>query len=379
MGICRRDDFFDFDGWTYLNCAYQGPLPRVSAAAIEEALDLKRRPYRLPESLLVELPSRVRTLAARLLGAETGEIALATGATHGLNLAAAGLPLQPGDEVLLGPGEFPSNLFPWRYHSVRRGYTARVVETAGPYPQVEDYRSAATDRTRALSVAQVSYSTGYRADLPALSHLCKEHGWYLVVDACQAVGSLAFSVADFQPDILATGGYKWLLSPYGTGFTYVRKGLIDELEVPVVYWMGLESAEDFNNLSRQTMTFAASARRFDVPETASFLNLFGMERSLEYLLDVGVENIERHHTALLARLADGLPAGFTLSGDRSPEHRSGIVFLTGEDGDATAAAHQRLREARVHTSLREGRIRVSPNVYNDEGDVDRLLSELGAS
>jgi selenocysteine lyase/cysteine desulfurase len=379
MRTCRREDFFDFDGWSYLNSAYQGPLPRVSAAAIEEALELKRRPYTLPETLLVELPSRVRALAARLIGAATDEIALATGATHGLNLAAAGLPLKPGDEVLLGPGEFPSNLFPWRYHSSRRGYTARVIETAGPYPQVDDYARAATDRTRALAVAQVSYSTGYRSDLPALSRLCRERGWYLVVDACQAVGSIAFSVADFQPDILATGGYKWLLSPYGTGFTYVRQGLIGELQVPVVYWMGLESAEDFNALSRQTMTFAHSARRFDVPETASFLNLFGMERSLEYLLDVGVETVERHHTALLQQLADGLPAGFKLSGERSPEHRSGIVFLSGKDADATAAAFQQLREAKIHTSLRENRIRVSPNIYNDESDIDRLLSQLGAS
>lgn len=373
---CRRDDFFDFDGWSYLNCAYQGPLPRVSAAAIEEALELKRRPYRLPERLLVELPAQVRDLAAQLIGARTEEISVATGATHGLNLAAAGLPLKPGDEVLLSPGEFPSNLFPWRYHSVRRGYSARVIETQGPYPQVDDYVRAATEHTRAVAVAQVSYSTGYRMDLPALSRLCKERGWYLVVDACQAVGSVAFSVADFQPDILATGGYKWLLSPYGTGFTYIRQGLIGELEVPVVYWMGLESAEDFNALSQQTMTFSDTARRFDVPETASFLNLFGLKRSLEYLLQVGVATVERHHVALLQRLSDGLPEGFEMAGDRSPEHRSGIVFLSGRDAEATAAAFQRLRDAKVHTSLREGRIRVSPNIYNDANDIDRLLAGL---
>jgi len=376
MQDCRRDDFFDFDGWAYLNCAYQGPLPRASAAAVEEALELKRRPYLLPESLLVELPRQVRSLAAQLIGARPEEISVGTSATDGLNLAAAGLPLKPGDEVLLAPGEFPSNLFPWRYHSARRGYTARVIETQGAFPQVDDFERAATEHTRAVAVAQVSYSSGYRADLPAISALCQERGWYLVVDGCQAVGSLAFSVADFQPDILATGGYKWLLSPYGTGFTYIRRALIDKLEVPVVYWMGLASASDFNALSRQTMTFADSACRFDSPETASFLNLFGFKRSLEYLLEVGVETVERHHAALLQRLSDGLPEGVTMAGDRSPEHRSGIVFLTGRDEEATAATFQRLRKAKVHTSLREGRIRVSPNLYNDESDIDRLLAGL---
>jgi selenocysteine lyase/cysteine desulfurase len=376
MVTCRRDDFFDFDGWAYLNCAYQGPLPRVTAAAIEEALELKRRPYGIRERLIVELPNQVRLLAAQLIGAEPDEIAIGTGATHGLNLAAAGLPLDGGTEVLLAPGEFPSNLFPWRYHAERRGYAVRFVEIQGDHPEVDDYARAASRHTRAIAVALVGYSTGYRMDLPALSRLCKQRGWYLVVDACQAVGSVAFSVADFEPDILATGGYKWLLSPYGTGFTYVRKGLIEELQVPVVNWMGLESAEDFNALSRQTLSFAASARRFDVPETASFLNLFGLKRSLQYLLDVGVEVVEQHHRLLLDRLTAGLPEGFRLASDPDPEHRSGIVFLAGKDTEATAAAHRRLREALVHTSLRENRIRVSPNIYNDESDIDRLLERL---
>ena len=69
--------------------------------------------------------------------------------------------------------------------------------------------------------------------------------------------------------------------------------------------------------------------------------------------------------------SDGLRSGFQMAGDRS-----GIVFLTGCDAEATAAAFQRLRDAKVHTSLREGRIRVSPNIYNDANDIDRLLAGL---
>ena len=215
-------------------------------------------------------------------------------------------------------------------------------------------------------------------DLRGLSRLCKERDWYLVVDACQAIGSVAFSVADFQPDILATGGYKWLLAPYGTGLTYVREALIDSLQVPVVNWLGLQAAEDFNALSRQEMAFAASARRFDVPETAAFLNLYGLKRSLEYLLEVGIDTVERHHTALLDYLEESLPQGFRITSDRSPEGRSGIVFVTGSDFEATEAAYRRLRQAKVHVSLRENRIRISPHIYNDRSDMDRLLEALAS-
>ncbi len=376
MSLSRRDDFFDFDGWTYLNCAYQGPLPRVSAVAVEHALGLERCPNRIEERLIIELPDAIRPLAAQLMRAQPEEIAIGTGATHGLNLAAAGLPLGPGDEVLLAPGEFPANLFPWQYHAEHRGYTVRIVDLEGPMPTPEDYRRAASSQTRAVSVAFVSYTSGYRMDLQGLSRLCKERGWYLVVDACQAVGSLAFSVTDFEPDILATGGYKWLLAPYGTGLTYVRKGLIDALQIPVVNWLGLQASEDFNALSRQEMTFAAGARRFDAPETAAFLNLYGLKRSLEYLLEIGIDTVERHHTTLLDYLEESLPQDFRITSDRRPGARSGIVFLAGNSQEATKSAYRRLRKAKVHVSLRENRIRVSPHIYNDRSDIDRLLEAV---
>ncbi len=121
-----------------------------------------------------------------------------------------------------------------------------------------------------------------------------------------------------------------------------------------------------------------AARRFDVPETAAFLNLYGLKRSLEYLLEVGIDTVERHHTALLEYLEESLPQGFRITSDRSPEGRSGIVFVTGGDFEATEAAYRRLRQAKVHVSLRENRIRISPHIYNDRSDMDRLLEALAS-
>jgi len=373
---CRRDDFSDFGDWTYLNCAYQGPLPRVSAEAVQSALRIKQQPFQLEEGRIREVPNEVRAVAARLIGARDDEIAIANGTGHGTNLAAAGLPLGRGDEVLLGPTEFPSNRLPWLHHGARRGYTARAIRPAGRWTEVADFERESTPATRAVSVAAVAHSTGYRFDLAGLSALCRERGWFLVVDACQAVGNIPLSVADLRPDLLATGGYKWLLGPYGTGFTYVRKDLVDDLEVSVVNWMGMKGAEDFSSLLTQEPVFADGARRFDVPETASFLNLAGLGRSLEYLLEVGIDAVEAHHRHLTDRLIAGLPSGYRLVSDPRPERRSGVVCIAGPGPAATRDAHARLRAAKVHVSLREDSIRVSPNVYNDDGDIDRLLGHL---
>src|ERR1700689_463718 len=96
-----RDAFPDFSPSTYLNCAYQGPFPRVTAERLRQAIEIQSHPDRVRSAELFELPARVRARLARLVGADASEIALTTSATQGIGIAAAGLPLNAGDEVVV--------------------------------------------------------------------------------------------------------------------------------------------------------------------------------------------------------------------------------------------------------------------------------------
>jgi selenocysteine lyase/cysteine desulfurase len=175
-------------------------------------------------------------------------------------------------------------------------------------------------------------------------------------------------------DVLAATGYKWLLGPYGTGFVYLAPEIQDRLDLQVVNWFSVEGSQDFDALPTDQFTLATTARIFDAGETANFLNLYGLEASLEYIEKTGVRTIARHCARLLDHLAEGLHRlGHAVIRGQDTVCRSAILGFQGKSLELTARLHQKLRANHVAVSLREGIIRVSPYLYNDESDVDRLL------
>lgn len=367
--------FSDFGGSAYLDCAAQGPFPKDSVAATLAALRHKEHPEELPDALYEELPVRAREAVARLIGCSPQSIALCGGATHGINLAARGLPLRHGDEVLLAHGEFPANVFPW-LNLEADGIRVRMVRPAeGAFVDAAAIVAAMGPATRLLSVSLVGFSSGYRADLKVLGNACRERGLFLVVDGAQGIGALDFRVADYPIDVLAVSGYKWLFGPYGTGFTYVNPRIVDKMRVPDVNWIGIEGSNRFNRLMEYRLQFREGARRFDAPETAAFIHLSAFAASVEFLNRVRVGTIEAHVRRLLDRLVQGVGrTPLRVVSDLTPERRSTIVALEGGSLDETRRIYQRLRERGIVVSLRENRIRVSPNIYNGPGDIDRLLA-----
>jgi selenocysteine lyase/cysteine desulfurase len=366
--------FSDFGGKAYLDCAAQGPFPRETAAAALRALRFKEHPEEMPDALYEELPQRAREAVARLIGCSPQSIALGTGAAHGLNLAARALPLVAGDEVLLPRGEFPAVVYPWLNREAD-GLAVRFVEpAAGRTVDAATLLAAIGPRTRCVALSLVSYATGYRVDLKTIGDACRERGLYLVVDGAQGVGAVDFRVADHPIDVLAVSGYKWLLGPYGTGFTYVNPRILDRMKVPEANWLGIEGSNRFNRLADYRLQFREGARRFDVTETAAFIHLSALTASIEFLHRVRVTTVEAHARRLLDLLLQGVgTTSLRVASDPDPARRSTIVALEGRNLDATRRTYQRLRERGVVVSLRENLIRVSPNVYNGPGDIERLL------
>jgi len=372
-----RREFADFSPTVYLDCAYQGPFPLSTVARIQQAIELKCHPERLEAPEYFNLPERVRACLARLIGAEPLEIAITNSATQGIGIVATGLGLKADDEVVISTRNFPANLFTWM-HLRRRGVRVRVIRPAADHVLLEEVRRELNARTRVLALDWVSYTGGSRVDLAALGDLAHGYGAIFVVDGTQGVGALPLKVHELPVDVLAVATYKWLLGPYGTGFVYLRGDLQPRLELPVVNWMTIQGSEDFDALPVEDFALPRAARIFDVPETPSFVNLYGLEASLEFVEQVGVETVSEHCTWLLVRLAEGLRrGGFELSDAALPEHRSTILGFRAASPEATAELHRRLCAQHVAVSLRHGYIRVSPYLYNTEEDIDRLLSVVG--
>jgi len=375
----RSADFDDFGGVAYLNCAYHGPLPRVSVRAAQAAMQLKQTPHRILDEFHFTFPDAYRTAVARLIGCEARDVAVADSTTHGIMLLVGGLDWQRGDEVVISDGEFPANAFPWRSLE-RLGVVVKRVEVDPSWDEgaavAEAVDEAISERTRVVSLSWVSYTTGVRNDLAALGRLCRERNVLFAVDASQGIGGLPFDLRQTPCDLVACSGYKWLLGPYGLGFAYVHAELADRLRPFNVNWFAIDGARDFNRLSRAQFVFEPHARRFDVNETANFINIAAGTASLHYLEEVTPAVVEAHARALQRRVLDGLPNGFRIAHAVPEAMRSNILRLIGPTPEDTRAAYERARKGRVVVSMREGAIRIAPHVYNTVSDVERLLEAL---
>lgn len=361
---------------TFLNSASTGPLPDRTRRAVE-AFNLQRTmPYLLPDASLFAIFAESRRLIGRLINADPAEIALASNTSYGLNLAAGALPLARGDIVVLSDKEFPANVYPW-LRLRERGVIVEVAPTTPEgWPDERHLLERIADpRVKAVAVSLVQFSNGYRVDLAALSAATRASGTYLVVDAIQGIGSTPIDLGQTPVDILSCGGQKWLLSPWGSGFTYVRRDLIGELEPAYVGWMAFEGTDDFSRMTEYSPDFRRDARRFEMI-TLPFQDFAGFNVSLGMLLDIGIERITAHIRELHRPVIEWAKRRGARVTSPVGAHASAILCVAPRD---PSAAYQALRSARIYTSLREGAIRMSPHFFNSIADMSRVLDVLDAT
>ena len=361
----------------YLNNASTGPLPARGVRALADFGERRAEPWKISHDEQFGILTRSRELVAQLIGSSAADVAVMVNTSYGLNLAALALPFDKGDVVLTFDREFPANVYPWMALERSRGVQlVRLPCTSEGLPDEASLFRALdeTPRVRAVSVSWVQFATGYRVDLAAIGRACNERGIYFIVDAIQGLGALTLDVRACGIDILACGAQKWLLSPWGTGFVYVRKELVQTLEPSVVGWMAVQGSDDFRTLVDYDLTWRDDARRFEVI-TVPFQDFAAMNASLELLVELGPGRVE----AYIATLADTIVNWASERGDvrlvtpAEARRRAGIVSVKPVNADM---ASQRLTTLGVSHSLREGAIRLSPHCYNTRSEIERALEVL---
>jgi cysteine desulfurase/selenocysteine lyase len=363
--------------WTrdtvYLNNASIGPLPARTRRVTEQFAERRSRPHTLGDADLVGILHGARSAAAGLIGADPAEIALTTNTSFGLNTAALGLPIEPGQIVVLPDREFPANVYPWLRLEERGVRVERIPPTPEGWPDEERLleRIAAPD-VRLVAVSHVQFHNGYRVDLARLGHACRAHGAFLVVDAIQSLGQLPLDVSRVPVDIVACGGQKWLLSPWGSGFLYVRRDLLDVLEPAMSGWMAFEGTDDFSRLTEYDRTWRGDARRYELV-TLPFQDFAGFTESVALLLECGLDRVAEHLERLRRPVLEAGERG-ALELLSPPDTRGSAIMSVRVD--EAARAYARLRDAGVTCAFREGAIRLSPHCYNTEDEMERVVSLL---
>lgn len=356
----------------YLNTAAVGPVSdRARDAAIRaltEQGDHGSGMFGAYETAL----ERTRAKIADLIGCDAGEIAFVRTTVEALSVVASGLGWRSGDNVVASALEFSGNAYPW-LNLARHGVTCRFVPSLDGAVDVDALIRAADENTRVITVSLVQFSNGFRVNLDKLGAFSRSNGIRLMVDGIQGVGVVPINVRDSAIDFLACGAHKWLCSPAGIGFLYVRRERLPEIALTEIGHSSVVPVP--SSFTDYRLTLRPDARRFEAGLT-SYAHVVGFEAALDLIREVGLAQIHRHVCGLVARLVEGLRArDYIPRSPQAPKEAAGIASFV-RPGWQTDDINRRLTAHDIIVSVREGAVRVSAHAFNTADEIDALIASL---
>jgi selenocysteine lyase/cysteine desulfurase len=368
----------------YLHNAGAALMPAPVVAAMKEHIDLESEigGYAAADREARRLDS-VYGSVARLLNAAPDEIALVENATVAWQMAFYALPFGKGDRILTAEAEYAANYVAFLQVAKRTGAVIDVVPSdASGELDVGALERMIDARAKLIAITWVPTNGGLVNPAAAVGKIARAHGIPYLLDACQAVGQMEVDVEAIGCDMLSATGRKFLRGPRGTGFLYVRRALLQQLEPPMIDHFAAPW------VSRDAYQLRDDARRFETWEN-NYAARLGLGAAVDYALAIGLGRIEQRCRWLAGRLRSGLASvrGVTIRDlGRNP---GAIVSFTMEGYEADAIVRSAAAagitigasdpastridaEARALPPL----VRASPHYYNTEADIDRLIAHL---
>lgn len=326
-----------------------------------------------------------REKVARFINARsTQEIIFTRGTTSALNMVSSSYAraiCKEGDEIVITPMEHHSNLIPWQQVAKATGATLKYI-TLQPDGSVDlaEVEKSVTERTKVVSIAYVSNVMGVVNPVKEMAEIAHRHGAILVVDGAQSTPHMKVDVQDLDCDFYAFSSHK-MCGPTGIGVLYGKKALLESME-PVEF-----GGEMIDEVGLYESNWKELPWKFE-GGTPIIAGAVGLGAAIDFLNDLGMDNIERHESQLASYAMDRLSEieGISLYGPRKREvglvtfnleevHPHDVATVLDASGIAVRAGHHccqpLMRWLNVNST-----VRASFYVYNTKDDVDRLVSAL---
>ncbi|MBV8807482.1 MAG: aminotransferase class V-fold PLP-dependent enzyme [Acidobacteriaceae bacterium] len=375
------------DGHCYLNSAYMGPLPvRVQQAGVEALVD-RSFPGNITPVDFFEPAERARKLCAQLVNAKAESVAFVTSVSYGMASIAKNLSVRRGQNVVLLGDQFPSNVYPWREWRAR-GVQIRTVDAPdAPWSSARPGESRAARWNEAViqaidcgtalvSVEQAHWTDGTLFDLAHIGETCRKVGAAFVIDGTQTVGAMPLDLEQIRPDALVVHSYKAMLCNYGLGFMVLGERFASGCPLEQS-WLMRQGSEKFSGLVEYEDRYVEGMRRFDASLRANPVLIRMLEAAAALLLQWRPERIRRYlfsiERGFVVRVRE---MGFEVA-DES-ERAANLFGLKAPPNFDIESCLAQLADRHIHVSLRGSMLRVSPHVYNDETDLERLAQALEA-
>jgi selenocysteine lyase/cysteine desulfurase len=357
----------------------------VSVEAGQRGIALKVNPVEInPQKNFFENVDRVRLIFSDLVNANDFErIAVIGSVAYGMAVVANNLHRLPDiaqkKHVILIEEEFPNNVYAFERVNAQLGLTYLTI---GPNKSVDDTAkswnenilNAITNQTAMIVMPHIHWIYGVRFDLETISKRCKEVGALLIIDGTQSVGAFPFDIEKIQPDALICASYKWLLGPYSMGLAYF--GEFFDNGVPIEEsWMNRKDSDKFAQLTNYERAYRPKAQRYNVGESSHFIQMPMLETSLKQIMAWGVENIQNYTKSITENAIEELQKlGCKVASESyRVNHLFGVSLPYQID---SKQLYDNLTSQNIIVSLRGTAIRVSPHLYNDESDLDKLVETI---
>ena len=377
---CKQSKFSLPPNVSYLNGSYMSPMLKSVEKVGIKGLREKRNPTLLSPERFFTDSEILRQEFARLVNAKDPKsIAIIASVSYGIATVAKNVRLQSGDQIVVASEQFPSNYYSWA--KLAEENRAEVKAITPPDSLVnrgkiwnERILEAINSKTKLVALGNVHWADGTKFNLSEIRKRTKEVGALLIIDGTQSVGALPFDVQEIQPDALICAGYKWLLGPYSTAVAYLGEAFSDGKPLEE-NWINRLNSEDFSGLVQYQDRYQPGALRYDVGEHSNFILVPMLIKAISQLNKWKPENIQEYCYHLTKEPIGKLKEkGFWIEDEGyRASHIFGIRLPQGIDIEKVKAA---LLKNKVYVSYRGSAIRVSPNVYNDEADLKKLVKVL---
>ena len=343
-----------------------------------EKLIKKGKPYTISEQDFFHEKAILKKYFAALVAANDPEtVAIIPSVSYGIANAVTNIPFKKGDEIIVLEEQFPSNYYAWKQLEKEKGVILQTIKA----PPISKGRGkqwnasileAINPKTKCLALPHCHWTDGTIFDLMAIRKRSDEVGAYLVIDGTQSVGAFPFSVTNIKPDALICGGYKWLMGPYSIGVAYYgerfHKGKPIENN-----WMNHQGSENFSNLVNYNPLLKPKAARFDVGESSNFILTPMLREGIRQLQEWGPIAIQEYCQSITkeAILTLKRTGCFIEEDDYRANHLFGVYLPENKNMETIK---QKLQSENIYVSYRGKAIRVSPNVYNSQKELEAFVS-----
>ena len=321
---------------------------------------------------------RTRESCAKLIGAEASEIALTNNTTVGINIAAAGLTWDAGDEVIVSDLEHPGGYLPWLVWRKRNPIKVKLFKTGQNDDQLlQNLEKAITPKTRVVCVSHISWLNGRRFPLEAIGRICVSAGTLLIVDGAQSVGHIPVKIKDTGVDVYTISGQKWLMGPDGTGAVYIGRGAGKKIQLSSASFRSAQK----KSLKTLSFTPEPSAMRYEVG-TLNTPGFIGFRAAVEHFKRTGPVSIEKRILALANRLLSQIrPIKNVEVITPEGEAQSGLVSFRIKNVESQNVVDRLYRKHQIILRVvvtEPPAVRVSIHYLNTEDEMDSIANAIDA-